>query len=184
AAAIGQERRGRLAVLEKEALPLLRAIADGTLDPAREDVRRECARYAASLRNSLMDGAPPGGGLTAVLEPALRAAAARDLLLTVQLIGDPGTPRPAVASALLTAVDAVLSALAPGQVMLTVLVSGDDVELYLTFGTPLRAAPDLTRCGLDVPAAARWRARLDAMETGGGFLEISWRKESVLDGRH
>src|SRR6185437_2298793 len=52
AAAIGQERRGRLAVLEKEALPLLRAIADGTLDPAREDVRRECARYAASLRNS------------------------------------------------------------------------------------------------------------------------------------
>lgn len=184
AAAIGQERRGRLAVLEKEALPRLRAIADGTLDPAREDVRQECARYAASLRNSLMDGAPPGGSLTAVLEPALQAAAARDLLVTVQLIGDPGTPRPAVASALLTAVDAVLSALAPGQVMLTVLVSGDDVELYLTFGTPLRAAPDLTRCGLDVPAAARWRARLDAMETGGGFLEISWRKESVLDGRH
>jgi len=187
AAAIGQERRGRLAVLEKEALPLLRAIADGTLDPMREDVRQECARYAASLRDSLTDGALPGGGLTAVLEPALRAAAARDLLVTVQLIGDPGTPRPAVASALLTTVDAVLGALAPDQVMLTVLASGDDVELYLTFGTSLRAAPDLTRCGLDVPPAARWRAHLDATETGG-CLEVSWRKnwrkEGVLDGRH
>ena len=35
AAAIGQERQSRLAVLEKEALPLLRGIADGTLDADR-----------------------------------------------------------------------------------------------------------------------------------------------------
>ena len=38
AEAIGQERQSRLAVLEKEALPLLRGIADGTLDPTAGDV--------------------------------------------------------------------------------------------------------------------------------------------------
>ena len=63
--------------------------------------------------------------------------------------------------------------------MLTVLAPGDDVELYLTFGAPLRAVPDLTRFGLDLPAAARWRAALSATETGEGCLEVSWRKDGA-----
>jgi hypothetical protein len=177
AAAIAQERRGRLAVLEQEALPLLRAIADGTLDPADEDVRRGCGRHAAALRGWLTDGAPREGGLAEILGPALRAAAARELPVAVQLIGDPGTPAPPVARALLETVDAVLSTLPPHPVTLTVLVSGDDVELYLMFGAPAVAVPDLMRFGLDVPAAARWRARVNATETGGGCLEVSWRKD-------
>jgi hypothetical protein len=177
ALAIQQERRGRLAVLEKQALPLLRAIADGTLDPASEDVRRECARHAAALRRSLADGAPLAGGLVAALEPALRAAAARGVPVIVQQIGDPGTVRPAFARALLSAVDAVLGALAPQQVTLTVLACDDDVELYLTFGAPLPTVPDLTRLGQDVPAAAHWRARVSANLAGGGCLEVRWRRE-------
>jgi hypothetical protein len=76
-------------------------------------------------------------------------------------------------------VDAVISALpphqAPHQVMLTVLAPGDDAELYLTFSAPLRAAPNLARFGLDVPASAGWRACLSTTETGGGCLEVSWR---------
>jgi hypothetical protein len=56
--AIQQERQYRLAVLEKEALPLLRGIADGTLDPASDDVRQQCARHAAILRDSLTGRAP------------------------------------------------------------------------------------------------------------------------------
>ncbi len=178
AAAIQQERRGRLAVLEKEALPLLRAIADGTRDPAGQDVRQACAAHAAALRHSLAGDAPRAGGLMTVLEPALRAAAARGVPVTVQLIGDPGTPRPPVARALLGCVDAVLSALSPGQAVLTVLDRGDGAELYLTFGAALRAAaPDLAGFGLDVPAAARWRACLSAAGTGGGCLEACWRKD-------
>jgi hypothetical protein len=177
AAAIAQERRGRLAVLEQEALPLLRAIADGILDPADEDVRRECARHAAALRGSLTGGAPREGGLAAVLGPAVRAARARELPVTVQLIGDPGTPAAPVARALEATVDAVLSTLPPQPVTLTALASGDDVELYLTFGAPPLAVPDLTRSGLDLPAAARWRACVNATEAGGGCLEISWRKD-------
>jgi hypothetical protein len=177
AAAIQEERQGRLAVLEKEALPLLRGIADGRLDPAEEDVREECAGHAAVLRHSLTGGAPGSGELVAWLEPALRAAAERQMPVAVQVIGDPGSPRPPVARAALAVVDAVISALPPHQVVLTVLACGDDVELYLTFSAPLRAAPDLTRSGLDVPASAGWHARVSTAETGGGCLEVSWRKD-------
>ena len=176
AAAIKRERRGRLAVLEQEALPLLRGIADGTLDPAAAGVREECGRHAAVLRHSLGGGGEDAGELVSVLKPALRAAAARELPVSVQLIGDPGTPQPLVARAILAALDAVLSVLPPHQVVLTVLASGDDVELYLTFGAPPEAVPDLARLGRDVPAAAGWHASVSATETGGGCLEAGWRK--------
>ncbi len=189
AAAIARERRSRLAVLEKEALPLLRAIADGTLDPTAADVRDRCARHAAVLRHSLT-GRPPGAGdLAAGLEPALRAARERGLLVEVQLIGDPGTPPPRLARALLATVDAVLSALVPHQVTLTVLAAdndmkgeAEDVELYLTFDSPPRRLPDLTRFAQDsdLPAAARWHATVSAAESGGGYLEVSWRKDGAL----
>ena len=179
AAAIKQERRGRLAVLEEEALPLLRGIADGTLDPADAGVREQCARHAGVLRDALSDDAP-GGELMARLRSALRAAGTRGRPVTVQLIGDPGTPPPAVAHAVLAAVDAVLSALPPDQAVLTVLAAEDDVELYLTFDGPLRAVPDLTRFGRPVPAAARWRATLSTTEAGGGFLEVGWRKDGAV----
>jgi hypothetical protein len=178
AAAIKQERRGRLAVLEEEALPLLRGIADGTLDPADPGVREQCARHAAVLRDALTDG-PPGGEVLATLQPTLRAAGARGLPVTVQFIGDPGTPPPPVARAVLETVDAVLGALPPHQAVLTVLADGDDIELYLNFSAPLRTAPDLTRVGNDLPAAARWQAALNVTETGAGFLEISWRRDGA-----
>jgi hypothetical protein len=186
AAAIKQERRGRLAVLEEEALPLLRGIADGTLDPADAGVREQCARHAAVLRDVLTDGAPPGapggvpgGELLATLQPTLRAAGARGLPVTVQLIGDPGSPAAPIARAVLAAIEAVLGALPPHQTRLTVLAAGDDIELYLIFSAPLRATPDLTGVGNDVPAAACWHAALNVTETGGGFLEVSWRKDGA-----
>ena len=180
AAAIQQERQSRLAVLEQEALPLLRGIADGTLDPADER-RARAVRPARGGTAALPHrrARRAAAGLVAGLEPALRAARARGLPVTVQVIGDPGLRGRQVARAVLAAVDAVLSALPPHQVMLTVLASGDDVELYLTFSAPLRAAPDLTRFGLDLPAAARWHAACGATETGGGCLEVSWRKDGA-----
>jgi hypothetical protein len=179
AAAIQQERQSRLAVLEQEALPLLRAIADGKLDPTEPGVREKCARHAAVLRHSLTGGGPGAGELTAGLERVLRGAAAGELPARVQVIGDPESPPPPVARAVLAAVDAVISALPPHQVTLTLVASGDDVELYLIFGAPLRIPPDLTRFGLDVPASAQWRASISTTETGGGCLEIAWRKDGA-----
>jgi hypothetical protein len=204
AAAIGQERRSRLAVLEKDALPLLRGIADGTLDANAADVRDSCARHAAALRHSLTGRLPAASGPAAGLDPALRAARERGLVVEVQLIGDPGAPPGRLAHALLATVDAVLGALPPQEVRLTVLADsgdpddsalngrdssggdpsdadpkGNDVELFLTFDAPPASAPDLTRFGRDLPATARWRAAVRATEDGGGFLEVSWRKDGA-----
>jgi hypothetical protein len=146
AAAVLADRRSRLARLELEALPLLRGIAEGRLDPADAGVRERCARHAAALRHSLTGQAAGAGGLVAGLGPALRAAEARGLLVSVQVIGDPGVPLPDVARAVLATVDAALAALPPHQVTLTVIASGEEVELYLTFSEP-----------------------------GPGCVEISWR---------
>jgi hypothetical protein len=176
AAAVQQDRRSRLALLELEALPLLHGIADQTLDPAHADVRERCARHAAVLRHSLTDRAPGAGGLVAGLGPALQAARARGLLVDLQVIGDPGLEAPEVARAVVTAVDAALTALPPQQVMLTVLASGAEAELYLTFSTPMRVVPDVALFGQDVPATARWRATVTAEPAGTGCLEISWRR--------
>jgi hypothetical protein len=213
-AAIARERQSRLAVLEKQALPLLRAIADGTLDPTDADVRDSCARHAAALRHSLTGRLPAASGPAAGLDPALRAARERGLVVEVQLIGDPGAPPGRLAHALLATVDAVLGALPPQEVRLTVLADsgdpddsalngrdssggdpsdadpshgdpgdadpkGNDVELFLTFDAPPASAPDLTRFGRDLPATARWRAAVRPTEDGGGFLEVSWRKDGA-----
>ncbi len=183
AAAIARERHDRRAILDRDVLPLLRGIASGTLDPATGIVREQCARHAAALRDSLnhspSTGAVGADDLAAVLEPALAAARGRGLPVTVQVIGDPGTPRPEVARAVLATLDAALSVLPPHQVLLTVLAPGNDVELFLTYGAPPRAALDVTRFGLDLPAAVRWHADVAPAEAGGGCLEVSWRKDTA-----
>jgi hypothetical protein len=181
AEAIGQERRTRLAVLEKEALPLLRGIADGTLDPTADDVRDRCARHAAVLRHALTRGAPGADDLGTGLETALETARERGLLVTVQFVGDPGPAPPRLARAILATVDGMLTALPPQQVTLTVLAVGDDVELYLPFDLPPPGGPDLTQLAQhdDLPAAARWRATVNAAEADGGYLEVSWRKDGA-----
>jgi hypothetical protein len=176
--AIQEDRRDRFALLELEALPLLRGIADGSLDPADEEVRRKCARHATSLRRALVDRARLGRELLAGLEPALRAARQRGLLVEVQLVGDPGLPSPDVTQATLGAVDTVLRALPPQTVTLTVLAQGSSpdpvpgVELYLTFAR----LPPAARAAAFPPAGgiSRWRARLGADTTGSGCLEVSW----------
>ena len=188
AAAVLVDRQGRLALLEMEALPLLRGIADGTLDPAAGEVLKRCARHAADLRHSLTGRAPDAGGLLARLQPALRAAGARGALVNVQVIGDPGIPPPQVADAVLATVDAVISALAPHQaphqVMLTILGSADDVEVYVTFSEPLRETPDLAPFGRDLPAAACWHAAVTSQDAGPVCLEISWRRAVPGDRPH
>ncbi len=179
-AAVREERRERLALLELDALPLLRGIADGCLDPADSGVRERCAWLATALRRSVTDRLPdaPHGVLRA-LEPALRTASARGLLVDVRVFADPGEPLPAVADATRAAVESVISVLPPQQVTLTVLVAGDEAELYLTFGEPPPTAPDLGRPGHGVSAETGWRAAVSVDESGLGCLEVSWRKPAA-----
>ena len=142
--AVRAERRGRLDRLEREALPLLRGIAEGRLDPAAAGVREECGRHAAALRHSLGGPAPEAAGLMSVLGAALRAAQARGVMVNVQVIGDPDVPPPDVAREILATVEAALDALPPHQVMLTVLAHGEEVELYLTSSEPELACVEIS----------------------------------------
>jgi hypothetical protein len=111
----------------------------------------------------------------------LQAARERGLLVTVQLVGDPGPAPPRLARAVLATVDAVLRSLPPQQVTLTVLAVGDDVELYLAFDAAPPSGPDHTRLPEvnDLPAATRWQATVNAAEPDGGYLEVSWRKDDA-----
>ena len=179
AAAVQQDRHDRLALLEAEALPLLRAVADGSLDPADPAVRERCARHAAALRRALASRAPQAAGLLTELQPALSTAQARGLPLEIQVLGDPGQPGREVAEATLAAVDGVFRALPPHPVTLTVLASGDDVELYVAFAHPPRGTPEVSGLTGSVPAAAAWRAAIDVDETGAGCLEVRWRKQEA-----
>jgi hypothetical protein len=178
--AIREDRRGRLAVLEVEALPLLRGIADGTLDPADSAVRQECAEHAAALRRVLVERPGQAGGVLAELEPALGAARARGVLVEVQVVGDPGPPTRDVAQATLAAVDLVLRTLPPQPVTLTVLASADEAELYLTFERAPHGMPGLAGLDGTIPASAQWQATMDAGEAGAGCLEIRWRRSPAL----
>jgi hypothetical protein len=177
-AAVRADRRRRLDLLEVDALPLLRGIADGILDPADPAVRERCARHAADLRRVLTDQSR-AAGLLAELEPALRSAAARGLPVEVQVVGEPGRPVPEVAAAAQAAVDSTLSALPPhpvrDPVLLTVLATGDDVELYVAFERPPPTAPDLSELQRGVPAAAQWSAAFDVNDAGAACLEVRWR---------
>jgi hypothetical protein len=200
-AAIQQDRRDRFALLELEALPLLRGIAAGALDPADEEVRQKCARHATRLRRALVARARLGRELLASLEPALGAARQRGLQVEVQVVVDPGLPSPEVAQATLAAVGTVLGALPPQPVTLTVLAPAvlpppaaappvpappvpapselvkpgltDPVELYLTFSQlpPGARAPAFP----PVTGSSGWRATLDVDEAGAGCLEVGWR---------
>ncbi len=175
-AAIHEDRRDRLALLELEALPLLRGIADGSLDPAGEDVRQECARHATTLRRALAD-----------------RARRRGLQIEIRVVGDPGLPSCEVAQATLGAVDTVLRALPAQTVTLTVLTQDvltqdvltqdalagppPGVGLYLTFGRlPPEARAPVFALALAPPAGLPgWRAALDVDAAGSGCLEVSWR---------
>jgi hypothetical protein len=181
-AAIRAERRSRLSLLEMEALPLLRGIADGTINPGDARVRERCARHAADLRRVLADQSHRAAGLLAELEPALRSAEARGLPVEVQVVGEPRRPVPEVAAAALAAVDGMLSVLPPHPVLLTVLAADDDVELYVSFDRPPQAVPDLTRLRQRVPAAAQWSAALDVNDVGPGCLEVRWRNAASAAG--
>lgn len=174
--AIQQDRRRRLTVLQADVLPLLRGIADGTLDPADHAVQQRCADRADALRRALADPGRPDGGLLAGLAPALSEAEDRGLPVEVQVIGDPGIPAPEVAGATRAAISGVVGALPPHPVVLTVLASDDEVELYLTFEQPPPGPVDVAGLRRLVPAAAGWQATMDIGDAGAGFLAVRWHK--------
>jgi hypothetical protein len=180
--AVRDDRQARLAVLEQGALPLLRGIADGSLDPGDSEVMRRCADHATALRHVLVDRARHGSWLLDALAPALEAGRARGLPVETQVVGDPGPPAPEAAHATAAVLTRILRSLPPQPVVLTILAADDDVELYVTFrslptaGGGLGSLGDLSGTARMVPEEVRWRAAFETCEAGSGCLEIRWRK--------
>jgi hypothetical protein len=174
-AAILRDRSRRLAVLEREVLPLLRSIADGRAYPAEHAVRAQCERSAAVLRHALADGAGAGAQLLTELEPVLRAAGGRGLPVETQVVGDPGAAGPQVVRATATVLEQTLQALPPQPLLLTVLAAADEIELYLTFRglcPPAAGAVDLGAA----PPGSGWTAAIDVDDAARGCLEVRWPK--------
>ena len=179
AEAIQRDRRERLARLDIEALPLLRAIAGERLDPGDPAVRERCARHAAALRRALVGRARPPAGLLADLEPVLDAARDSGVPVEVQVIGDPGPVGRDVAGALTTAVSEVIAALPPHPVTLTVLAPADQVELYVIFQRPPPVVVDVSQLRPAMPPPG-WQATLEVGPTGAGCLEVRWQKAALV----
>jgi hypothetical protein len=173
--AVRQQRESLMAFLETGPLVLLRKIADGTLDPADELVRRSSARQAAVLRRLLVGGIDrrrPERTLATALEPVIREAERRGLDITTQVIEDPGPIPEPIVTATCAAVGAVLRSLPPQKATLTVFV-GEEVELFLSFGTSPPQVPDVSEIARTLPATHSWSAEATTYDTGWG-LEIRW----------
>ncbi len=95
--------------------------------------------------------------------------------MEVQVIGDPGSPGREIVGATRAAIDGVVSVLPPHPVMLTVLATQQDVELYLTFERRPLGRLDVASLRRPLPESVGWRAVVDVDETGAGCLEIRWR---------
>ena len=63
---------------------------------------------------------------------------------------------------------------------LTVLASGGEAELYLTFERAPHRLPRLGGLAGTIPAAAQWQAAMDVAGAGPGCLEIRWRRSPVI----
>ena len=176
ASALAEDRRRRLTVLELEALPLLRAIADGSLDPTAAAVQEQCAQRAAMLRRALADRASTGAELLTEFEPVLRVAGGRGLPVETQVVGDPGYLGPQVISATAAALEQTLQMLPPQQVLLTVLATVDEVELYLVFRGASRSLADAVDLRSAAAPGSCWHATLEIDEAGAGCLEVRWPK--------
>ncbi len=174
-AAILQDRRRRLAVLEGEVLPLLRSIADGSVDPAAQAVQEQCARSAQMLRHALTDRAGAGAELLTELEPVLRAAGGRGLPVETQVVGEPGATQPQVVQATAAALERTLLALPPQPLLLTVLAAADEVELYLTFHGLSQPAAGAVELGA-APPGSGWKASIDVDDATRGCLDVRWQK--------
>jgi signal transduction histidine kinase len=160
AAAVRRDRARRLARIDRDVLPLLRAVADGTAD-ARDDVtRRLCGNRARALRRMLVSAGGAAGWL-AGLEPAIDAAEARGATIVLQVDGDIGAVGADVRDELLDLVSDALRAAPAARVTITLLCVGEAGRGFVSY--PLAA---------DAPAPRRATGRLVEVEAEIGDGEV------------
>jgi signal transduction histidine kinase len=124
AAAVRRDRARRLARLNRDVLPLLRAVAEGDADPREEPVRRLCASRARALRRMLVGGTGGPAGPLTELETAIDAAEARGALVVLQVAGELTTVATEVRDELVDLLSETLRVAPPGRVTVTLMCDG------------------------------------------------------------
>jgi hypothetical protein len=182
AAAVRRDRARGLARLNRDVLPLLRAVAEGAADPRDDRVQRLCASRARALRRMLVGGAGGPAGPFVELETAIDAAEARGALVVLQVAGQVDALPAEVREELVELLSETLRAAPPGRVTVTLLCDGG--AGYISFPAahaaavePPRAVADSTRTVPDVvqaspvgeaPADAVGRSSAGARSSAGG----------------
>ncbi len=167
AAAAARNHERRYADLRPTTIPLLAGLADGSLDPRADDVRRRCAVEAARMRRLLSEG--HGEGVTDRLAHELGAiidiAERHGASVHLSVRGTPGEVPEHVRRELLAPISEVLvTARSPARV--TVLHAPDQVRVSARC-----AAPELPI----TPPAQGEVALVKSVADGQVWLETSWR---------
>lgn len=171
AAAVRRDRARRLARLNRDVLPLLRAVAEGGADPREEPVRRLCASRARALRRMLVGGTGGPAGPLIELETAIDAAEARGALVVLQVAGELTTVATEVREELVDLLSETLRVAPPGRVTVTLMCDGG--AGYISYPA---AGPDGVRTPRREPRLAELsglvaRTELDEDNT---VVELRW----------
>jgi len=167
AAAVRRDRARRLARLNRDVLPLLRAVADGVLDPRDDTVRRQCGSRARALRRMLTGGA---AGPLPQLETAIDAAEARGALVVLQVAGDLWAVARDVREELVDLLSELLRMVPPGRVTVTLLCDGGSGFVSYPVAASQRAAP-----GEDaLPAQTRHLVAHTEYDDDNAVVELRW----------
>ncbi len=169
AEAVAADRARRWDMLATRTLPLVRAIADGLLDPADEAVRGRCAAQAATLRRML------AGTTAADLEQVIASAERRGLRVETQLAGDLRDVPAQARSAIARLVDESLASVATGRVLLTVLGGIDEALVFVSFPASAQAAQTTATIDTGGYLDGRLDALADTVD-GRASLELRWSR--------
>lgn len=186
AEAVRYDRLSRLALLQREVLPLLQDVADGAADPTDPRVRERCGAQSAALRRALVDSMAVRDALVSEIRSVLDAAGRTGVTTDLQVSGALAGTGPAVWAATRRALAAVLGGLSTQETTLTVLAGDEYVEVFLPFRAELARGTALRTAVSRLAGPDRWRATVtlddnDPNPTGhlAGYLEIRWPKESA-----
>jgi hypothetical protein len=168
--AVRRDRQRRHRHLQTETLPLLQGIADETLDPRTDTVRRMCATQATLIRRRLSTATQPGhlGTLEAVVE----AAEARGVAIEVQIAGDLTHAPAAARNEVIDTVSDALGAVRSGPALLTILCSDIGGSAYLSFPANRRSrTPPRSTVTPSSTGQTETRAEIDDARV---CLEVRW----------
>ncbi|MCD2187872.1 histidine kinase [Actinomycetospora soli] len=143
-------RQDRFAGLHDSALPLLRGLADRTLDPADPDVQRACAIEAARMRRLFAETDETPDPLLHEVRHGVDFAERRGVIVEMQARGRWPAPPPAVRRALL---EAPMAALATAATRARVTVLGADDVLSVSVVADGAVEPSSGADGVEVQTA-------------------------------